>query len=86
VLHRRCVGRGADLAQKALARVPVARADPDLDQLLARERALDLGEHRPRETALADPHDRIEAMRACLERLSVGRGERLRHPPDSIDP
>ena len=55
---------------------PVVAKHPDLDQLMAGERTVDLGEHAGREAGVADHHHRLERVRLGPQGLaggSVGR-------------
>jgi len=73
VLNRLGVQSGTDRFQRCFARIALHRAGPDLDQLVRRERAVDLRDHRVREAFLADVDDRVERVGAPLERLALGR-------------
>lgn len=79
MLHRRGCGRRTDLREQALARMAVLAQHPDLDELVGRERAVELRDDRRRQTAGTDEHDRAEPVRAAFERLALGRRKLSRH-------
>jgi hypothetical protein len=67
-------GALADAGERHLALVAVERRRAHLDQLVVRERALDLGDHRVGEALAAELQDRMERVRAGLEGPAFGRG------------
>jgi 23S rRNA U2552 (ribose-2'-O)-methylase RlmE/FtsJ len=78
VLHCESARGRADLVHETLAGVAV-RGHPDLYELVRRQRAVDLREHRRREPVGADHDDGVETVRAALEDLARGGGERFGH-------
>jgi hypothetical protein len=79
VLDRRGAGGGAQLAEHPLANLAGGAGDPQLDELVRLQDAVDLGEQRRREAALPDEHDRLQAVRATLEYLTFGGRKLFRH-------
>jgi hypothetical protein len=72
VLHGVCAGALADAGERHFALVAVEQGSADLDQLVVRERAVDLRDHGVGEAFAAQLEDRIEIVRARLERLEFG--------------
>jgi 23S rRNA (uridine2552-2'-O)-methyltransferase len=71
MLHGERVDALADARQRHLALVAAERRRAHLDQLVVRERAVDLGEHRVGEPLLAELQDRVQGVGAGLEQLSI---------------
>jgi hypothetical protein len=71
VLDRVRAGALADAGERHLARVAVERRRAHLDQLVVRERAVDLGDDRIGEAFLAQLQDRMQRMGARPERLAL---------------
>jgi hypothetical protein len=80
VLHGLRAGALADACQRDLAFVPIQWRRAHLDQLVVRERALDLGNHGVGQAFPAELKNRVQGVRARLERLSLRRGQ-FRHGP-----
>ena len=80
MLNGRRIEVGADLAEESLARVAIVVEQPNLQELVRVEVDVDFMQHRGREAAGADGHDRVKMMRLCAKHPSCGRGERA-HPP-----
>lgn len=55
--------------------VAVFAGDPDLDQLMRVQAALDFLEHRRREPFIADQNHGIEGVGAGFERAALGGGQ-----------
>jgi hypothetical protein len=72
VLHGLGAGALADARQRHLALVVVERRGANLDQFVRGERAVDLGDHGVGETFAAELQDRVERVRAGLERFAFG--------------
>jgi 23S rRNA (uridine2552-2'-O)-methyltransferase len=70
VLHGVCAGALADAGERHFALVAVEGRGAHLDQLVVRERAVDLGDHGVGEALFAQLQDRVQRMRARLERFS----------------
>jgi hypothetical protein len=75
VLDRVRAGALADAGERHLARVAVERRRAQLDQLVVRKRAVDLGDHRVGEALFAQLQDGMQGMGARLERLARPRCE-----------
>jgi hypothetical protein len=71
VLHGERVDALADARQRDLALVAVQRRGAHLDQLVVRERAVDLREHGVGEPLLAELQDGAQGVGARLEQLSI---------------
>jgi hypothetical protein len=71
VLDRVRAGALADAGQRHLARVAVERRRAHLDQLVVRERAVDLGDDRVGEALLAQLQDRMQGVGTRPERLAL---------------
>jgi hypothetical protein len=71
VLHGVRAGALADARQRDLALVAVQRRRAHLDQLVVRERAVDLRHHRIGQALFAQLQDRMQRVRARLERLAL---------------
>jgi hypothetical protein len=71
VLDRVRAGALADAGQRHLARVAVERRGAYLDQLVVRERAVDLGDDRIGEALLAELEDRMQGVGAPSEFLAL---------------
>jgi hypothetical protein len=67
VLDRVRAGALADAGERHLARVAVERRRAHLDQLVVRERAVDLGDDRVGEAFLAQLQDRMQGVGAPPE-------------------
>jgi len=74
VLHGLGAGALADAGEGHLALVAVERRRAHLDQLVVRERAVDLRDERVGEALAAELQDRMERVRAGLEGPAFGRG------------
>jgi hypothetical protein len=73
----RCASENrADAFHDPTTLFPVIAQNPDLDQLMAIERASDLGEHPTRESRIADHHDRIEMVGLGAEFATLGGRQR----------
>lgn len=64
-------GTLADAGERHLALVAIERRRAHLDQLVMRERAIDLGDHRVGEALLAQLQDGMQGMSARPERLAL---------------
>ena len=62
MLHGVCAGALADAGERHFALVAVERCRAHLDQLVVRERAVDLGDHRVGQAFPAELQDWIEAV------------------------
>ena len=71
MLDRVRAGALADAGERHLARVAVERRRAYLDQLVVRERAVDLGDDRIGEALFAQLQDRMQLMGARPERLAL---------------
>lgn len=71
MLHGVRVDALADARQRHLALVAIERRRAHLDQLVVRERAVDLGEHGVGEALLAELQDGVQGVGAGLEQLSI---------------
>jgi hypothetical protein len=71
VLDRERAGALADAGERHFARVAVERRRAHLDQLVVRERAVDLGNDRVGEALLAQLQDRVQDMGARLEGFAL---------------
>jgi len=76
-LHGVGCQRIADIADQALAMAAIVSQDPDLDQLMALQCKIDLGQHPGREAGFADHDDRMQMMSARSEGASLCRCEWL---------
>jgi hypothetical protein len=72
VLHGLGAGALADARQRHLALVVVERRGANLDELVRSQGAVDLGDHGVGETFAAELQDRVERVRAGLERFAFG--------------
>jgi hypothetical protein len=73
VLDRVSASALADAGERHFARVAVERRRAHLDQLVVRERAVDLGDHRVAEALLPQLQDGMQGMGACPEGFALGR-------------
>ncbi len=73
VLHRDGRERRAELGELGCAFFPVHRSEPDLDQTMALERAIDLFQHRIGQSLRPDDHDRVQGVGARPEGAALGR-------------
>jgi hypothetical protein len=73
VLHRLGAQALADLRQGGVARFAFHGTGADLDELVRRQRAVDLAENGFGEALLSDVNDRIERVCAAFEGFSFGR-------------
>ena len=71
MLDRVRAGALADAGERHLARVAVERRRAHLDQLVVRERAVDLGDDRVGEALLAQLQDRMQGVGAPAELLAL---------------
>jgi hypothetical protein len=69
----------ADAGQRHFALVAVERRGADLDQLVRRDGALDLGDHCVGQPLFPQLQDRVEVVRACFEGLAFGGGQFVFH-------
>jgi hypothetical protein len=76
VLDRVRAGALANAGERHLARVAIERRRAHLDQLVMRERPVDLGHHGVGEALLAELQDRMQRMGARPQRLALGGRER----------
>jgi hypothetical protein len=67
-------GALADAGERHFALAAVERRRAHLDQLVVRERAVDLRDHRVGEAFLAQLQDRVQRVGAGFERLALGWG------------
>jgi hypothetical protein len=79
VLDGRRVNRRADCGEHRLPGCALGAHDPDLDELVRAQRAVDLGDERRGESGSADQNDRVQPVRAALERLSLSGRQLFRH-------
>jgi hypothetical protein len=79
VLDRVRAGALADAGERHLALRAVERRRAHLDQLVVRERAVDLGHHRVAQAFLAELQNRVQGVRARAQGLALGRREHGRH-------
>ena len=75
MLDRVRAGALADAGKRDFARVAVERRCAHLDQLVVRERAVDLGDDCIGKALLAQLQDRMQGMGARPEGLALGRRE-----------
>lgn len=73
MLHRLRLQPGADLDERRLPRVAPQRRSTHLDELVGFERPVDFSHHGVRQSPAAEMYDRIEAVRARLERFAFAR-------------
>jgi len=85
MLHGSGAGLGTDFPHDGFAIVSFYRARGDLDQLVRVQRAVDFRDHPSGQPLFTDHHDRIEPVRARLERLANG-GSKLAHPGSMPEP
>jgi hypothetical protein len=78
VLHGVRPGALADTGERHFALLAVERRGAQLDQLVVRERAVDLGQDGVGEALFADLQDRMQGMRARPERLALRGRQRGR--------
>jgi signal transduction protein with GAF and PtsI domain len=71
VLDRVRAGALADAGERHLALVAIERCRAHLDQLVVRERAVDLGDHGIGEALLAQLQDGMQGVRTGPERLAL---------------
>jgi hypothetical protein len=71
-------GALADAGERHLALVAVERRGAQLDQLVVRERAVDLRDHRVGQALLAELQDWMQGVGARPERLARGGRQRRR--------
>ena len=70
----------ADLREQRLAPYPVFAGNPDLDELVCLQAAVDFGNDAFRKTGAADDYHRTERMRPRLEGTARGRIDRFHRP------
>jgi hypothetical protein len=75
VLDRVRAGALADAGECYLALVAIERGRAHLDQLVVRERAVDLGDYGVGEALVAQLQDGVQRMGARPKCLALGRGE-----------
>lgn len=80
MLHGLRAGALADGGERDRARLPIERRGPDLDQLVARERAVDLRDDSVGQSLLTDLQDGMEGVGARLELLAL-RWSEVGHGP-----
>jgi hypothetical protein len=78
VLHGLRAGALADAGERDFALVAIERRRAHLDQLVVRKGAVDLGDDGIGEAFAAELQDRVQRVRARLQRLSL-RGIELAH-------
>jgi hypothetical protein len=66
MLHRGCIGPGADFVKNGGAVVPL-RLCPDLDQAVGGQRKVDFGQYRAAQAFVADQHHGDEFMGERLQ-------------------
>jgi hypothetical protein len=72
VLDRGAAQRRADGAEHLFARGPVVAEDADLDELVRRERQVDLVQHRRREPVVTDADDGVQVVGFRAQRAALG--------------
>ena len=77
MLDELCVQLRADFRESRFALVAVETAGPDLDEFMRGQRAADFGDHGLGQALFAEMDDRIEGVRARLQRLALARVYRL---------
>ena len=77
MLHRRGIHLRADAQQQRVAVRAHVAEDTDLDELVRRERDVDLVQHGGRQPMLADDHDRMQRVGPGAQRAAFGGGERV---------
>ena len=80
VLHWLGGQLAADLRQRRFALVAFHAAGAHLDEFVRRQCPVDLGNHRVGQALFADVDQRIEGMRARLQRLALARVYRFLRP------
>jgi 23S rRNA (uridine2552-2'-O)-methyltransferase len=79
MLHWRSAGRRAHCGEQGFAVAAVVSEHADLDQLVRRQRAVDLAEHARGETLAAHENDGVQAVRAALQGLPLRRRQWFLH-------
>ena len=75
MLDRLGPGPLANRTESVVARVAIKGTGADLDELVRRQRAIDLGDHLFRESFGADLNNRIQLVGFRLERLAFRGGQ-----------
>jgi len=78
MLHRRCVESVANGLHQGIANVAFRAVDLYLDKFVGLERAVDLAQHRRRQTVSGNAHNRIQMVGGGAQ-LASARGSQLDH-------
>ncbi len=76
MLDWRCARAHANLREQCFACGAIGIEHPDLDELVARQRTVDFGQHGIAEAVATDHHDRVQHMGACPQCAAGDCGER----------